>query len=115
MLQPTVAAALWLLAAPAAAAGNCEALRSQIEAKIRAAGVGVFSVTVVDAASRHAGKVVGTCDAGTRILVYRQGPPAAAASGATAAPRRTEKKPRSDAIITECKDGSVVRGGDCRK
>jgi Protein of unknown function (DUF1161) len=119
MLRAPFAAVLIGLAAPAAAASNCESVRAQIEAKIRAAGVAVFSVTVVDAAAPHAGKVVGNCGAGSKKIVYQQGQsasmaPMAPASAASAAPRRGDK-PRAAAVITECKDGSVLRDGNCVK
>lgn len=85
---------LALAAAPALAApSRCEALREQIEAKIRAAGVAQFSVTVIDAAASAPGKVVGTCDRGARHIVYRRG--------------------GDEGILTECKDGRVVRDGRC--
>ncbi|MBE7417834.1 MAG: DUF1161 domain-containing protein [Ideonella sp.] len=77
----------------AAAPSTCDALREQIEAKIRAAGVAQFSVTVIDAAASAPGKVVGSCERGTRRIVYRRG--------------------GDEGIVTECKDGSVSRDGRC--
>ena len=55
----------------ASAAGNCDALRSQIEAKIAASGVANFTVTIVDAgaASGTRGKVVGSCEMGAKSIV----------------------------------------------
>lgn len=106
VLRPFAAAAL-ALAASAGAAGdsNCDAIRAGIDAKIRASGVSTFSLSIVPAQAAAAGKVVGSCDLGTKKIVYV----AAAASGA--APARA----RDDRILTECKDGSVSLGGDCRK
>lgn len=90
----------------------CEELRRSVEAKIRARGVAAFSVVVVDAAASAAGPVVGSCDLGTRKLVYLRGAgPAASAAAAVPAPR----PPAKAAVITECADGRVITTGTCRK
>jgi len=89
-------------AQPAPAGTACEDLRARIEARIRAAGVVHFSVTAVDAAASAPGRVVGQCERGARKLVYRQ-------FGAGSAPAR---RPHDD-ILTECRDGTVTRGGTC--
>lgn len=99
-----LSAALLVLAAPAAAAETCEAIQARIDAKIRASGVPAFTLRTVDAAAKVDGKVVGSCELGTKKIVYAQG-------GAPAKPG----KPGKDAILTECKDGTVSMGGDCRK
>ena len=102
-----------LAAAPAwSQSDNCDELREQIEGKIRAAGVAAFSVTVADAAASAAGKVVGQCAQGRRKIVYQRTDAAdPAAPDKTAVPAR----PASTPVLTECKDGSVRVGGDCRK
>lgn len=108
MHRTTVTAMALLAAAHAAAQTSpCETLRSEIEAKIRASGVAEFTLSVVDAASAAPGKVVGTCERGAKKLVYVQ---RAAGGGEPAASAR-----RPAAVLTECKDGSVVVGGDCKK
>jgi hypothetical protein len=104
MLRLTLATLL--LMSSASHANNCEAIRAQIDAKIRASGVGSFSLSTVDADTKVTGKVVGTCDLGTRKIVYIQGGTAASAPPAA--------KP-ADRMLTECRDGSVSIGGDCRK
>lgn len=115
--QPAIAVAL-AVALPSAwsAADNCDALRDQIEGRIWATGVTAFSVSVVDAAASAPGRVVGTCAQGRRKIVYLRLQPDGAAA---AAPARTAAKPTSRAasatVITECKDGSVSVGGDCKK
>jgi hypothetical protein len=110
----------------AAHADNCEPIRAQIETKIRDAGVAVFTVTVVPNAVATMGEVVGSCDNGQKKIVYARGAgaapapattPPAAASGAPksvppASSRPRRPTPASD-ILTECKDGSVSRGGSC--
>lgn len=93
-------------------AANCDALRAQIDARIRASGAVGYSLAVVDADARAAGKVVGTCERGTKKIVYGRGDAPgtmpAAAPAVPAAPTR-----RDEPLLTECKDGSIVRGGDC--
>lgn len=102
---------LALICAPTlAAANNCEALRAQIEAKIQAAGVSQFAVTVVPAdasASAVRGQVVGSCAQGANKIVYTRGD----ASSAAPAVRKSAAKP----VLTECKDGSVSTSGNCKK
>ena len=83
--------------------GNCDAIRAGIDAKIRASGATGYALTVVDADAKvPAGKVVGSCAVGTKKIVYA---PADAAASA----------PRDEPILTECRDGTVKRGGDCPK
>jgi len=91
--------------AGAASAADCEALRSQIEAKISASGVTRFAVITVDANATVNGQVVGSCELGSKKIVYQR-------EGGTAAP--APARPRGDVIITECKDGSTPVGGDCK-
>ena len=42
-------------------------------AKIKNNGVKEFTLTVVDADAKEDGKVVGTCDGGTKKIVYKRG------------------------------------------
>jgi hypothetical protein len=102
MHRPALAlsAALLALAPAVGAAETCETIQARIDAKIRASGVQAFTLRTVDAAAKVDGKVVGSCDLGTKKIVYSQ-------AGAAA-------RPGKDAILTECKDGSVSMGGDCR-
>jgi hypothetical protein len=104
MLRTTLAAAALALAGTAAAASTCESIRAQIDAKIRASGVLSFSLATVDADAKANGKVVGSCDLGTKKIVYLPGSTSA-----------RPVNPGKDAILTECRDGTVSVGGDCRK
>ena len=52
---------------------DCGELRGEIEAKIKKNGVDKFSLDVVDADKSAEGKVVGTCDGGTKKIVYKKG------------------------------------------
>jgi hypothetical protein len=59
----------------------CEDLKSEIAAKLEAKGVKTYSLDIVAKdAEVTDGKVVGTCEAGTKKIVYRKTatPPAAA-------------------------------------
>jgi len=107
MMSTPAWAATWLLLASTAchADNNCEAIRNQIDAKIRASGVSQFTLTTVDAAASAAGRNVGSCDRGAKKILYAAS--TAAGSGAV--------RPKSEAILTECKDGTVSMGGSCRK
>lgn len=107
---------LWLACSASVAADNCDSIRSQIDTRIRATGVASFTLTTVDVSSAAAGKVVGSCALGTKKIVYVQGVAAAGAPTAAASAAGTRPaKPGSNAILTECKDGSVSMGGDCKK
>jgi hypothetical protein len=107
MLRFAIAAVPLLVMGPASSATNCAAIRSQIEAKVKASGVSSFTLSVVDADARVAGRVVGTCDLGTKKIVY------AAANPPTSAQARP--KAAVEPMLTECKDGSVSVGGECKK
>lgn len=98
--------------------GNCDALREQIEAKIRTSGVASFTLAVVDADAPADGKVVGSCDRGSRKIVYARGTGAAAAASAPmpapgVSPPASAPARRDTPVLTECKDGTVRYGGDC--
>jgi hypothetical protein len=93
-------------------AEDCEALRTRIESKIAAAGVARFAVTVVDANATAAGQVVGSCELGSKKIVYEKD--AGPDRGTATVP--PSPSPSSDgAMLTECKDGTVSRGGNCKK
>ena len=116
-------AALLLTTSLNAAAATCESIRAEIESKIRASGVVRFTLATVAADAKVAGKVVGSCELGTRKIVYAPAELAAPpAAGAAASRTGTGPQPsgqpaasRDDAIVTECKDGTVSLGGDCKK
>jgi hypothetical protein len=71
-----------------------------------------FRVDVVDAAASAPGQLVGNCGLGTRKIMYVRGssdrPGSAGSPSSAVAPAE-----RPDAILTECKDGTVSRGGTC--
>ena len=52
---------------------SCDELKAEIEAKIKKNGVEKFTLDVVDSEAQAEGKVVGTCDGGTKKIVYKRG------------------------------------------
>ncbi|BBH30630.1 MULTISPECIES: DUF1161 domain-containing protein [Pseudomonas] len=75
MKKLMVALGLLSLAGGAFAAGkSCEELKTEIAAKLDAKGVSGYSLEVVDKGAAAEGqKVVGTCEAGTKEIVYKRG------------------------------------------
>jgi hypothetical protein len=69
-----LAIGLLSLAGGAFAAGkSCEELKSEIAAKLDAKGVSGYSLEIVDKGhSRPDGKVVGTCESGAKVIVYKR-------------------------------------------
>jgi hypothetical protein len=55
--------------------------------------------------------VVGSCELGSKKIVYQR-EVGSAPPGAGPAPARS---PEDADILTECKDGTVSVGGDCKK
>lgn len=67
-------AALTCLPLAAQAAGKpCDELKGEIQAKLEAKGVAHFTLEIVDKDAESAGKVVGTCEAGSKKIVYTRG------------------------------------------
>lgn len=56
-----------------AAGKSCDDVKADIDAKIKANGVSSYTLEVVDKGSAADGKVVGTCDGGTKEIVYKRG------------------------------------------
>jgi len=50
----------------------CEELKSEIAQKLDAKGVKSYSLDIVDKDKDADGKVVGTCEGGTKKIVYRK-------------------------------------------
>jgi len=68
-----LAVGLLSLAGGAFAAGKpCEELKAEIAAKLDAKGVSGYSLEIVDK-GEHGGKIVGTCEGKTKVIVYKRG------------------------------------------
>ncbi|EJM84043.1 MULTISPECIES: DUF1161 domain-containing protein [unclassified Pseudomonas] len=69
-----LAVGLLSLAGAAFADGKpCEELKAEIAAKLDARGVSNYSLEIVDKGAAAGGKVVGTCEKGTKEIVYKRG------------------------------------------
>lgn len=123
MLKATLTSMAFGLACGTAVGQTCEAIQAAIEQKIRATGTADFNLTTVPTESTAAGKLVGSCDRGAKKILYTRAVSAAGASavaaGPSAKPLRSDPnrpKPATPApMLTECKDGSMSLGGDCKK
>ena len=68
-----LAVGLLSLAGTAFADGkSCEELKAEIAAKLDAKGVAGYSLEIVDKGTAAGGKVVGTCEKGTKEIVYKR-------------------------------------------
>ncbi|MDE3739468.1 DUF1161 domain-containing protein [Pseudomonas resinovorans] len=54
-----------------AAVKPCEELKAEIDAKLKAKGVVSYSLEVVDKGSAAGKQVVGTCEGGSKEIVYQ--------------------------------------------
>jgi len=121
-LAPRLALPLLLLMLGAAGGAqaqvaSCEELRASIEARIASAGVSRFSVTVVPMDDATEARVVGTCERGSRKIVYVREPSQPLGGAAALARPAAAPAPAGGAqqpILTECRDGSVSMGGSCK-
>jgi hypothetical protein len=74
MKKLLLAVGLLSIAGTTFAAGKpCEELKSEIAAKIDAKGASGYSLEIVEKGAAADGKVVGTCDAGKKEIVYKRG------------------------------------------
>ncbi|MBH9552904.1 DUF1161 domain-containing protein [Inhella gelatinilytica] len=63
----------WLAAPAVAAPKPCEELKTEIAAKLDAAGVKAYTLSIVPADQVGEKKVVGQCDAGRKRITYERG------------------------------------------
>lgn len=69
-----LAVCLLSLAGTALAQGkSCEELKAEIAAKLDGKGIANYSLEIVDKGTAAGGKVVGTCEKGSKQIVYKQG------------------------------------------
>ncbi|MBF8778685.1 DUF1161 domain-containing protein [Pseudomonas fulva] len=72
MKKLVVAMSLMAMAGTALAAGKpCEELKAEIDAKLRDKGVQGYVLEIVDKGA-GGGKVIGSCEGGTKDIVYRR-------------------------------------------
>lgn len=66
-----MAVGLLSLAGTALAQGkSCEELKAEIAAKLDAKGIAGYTLEIVDKGTAAGGKVVGTCEKGSKVIVY---------------------------------------------
>lgn len=53
----------------------CQDLKAEIAKKLDAKGVTGYTLTIVDKGKESEGKIVGTCDGGTKSIVYQRATP----------------------------------------
>lgn len=68
----TVLATLACVSYPVWAAKSCEELKAEIEAKLQAKGVTAYTLEIVSTETAEDGKVIGTCEGGTKKIVYKR-------------------------------------------
>ena len=70
---PAIAVALSVFSLPALAQKKpCEELKAEIAAKLEAKGVKTYTLEIAAAQEVKDGKVVGSCDGGTKRIIYRR-------------------------------------------
>jgi hypothetical protein len=72
MKKLAVFAVLLGASALAAAPKACEELKGEIAKKVEANGVKSYSLEIVDSGKEADAKVVGSCEGGTKKIVYRR-------------------------------------------
>lgn len=74
MKKILLAVGLLSIAGTTLAAGkSCDDVKADIDAKIKAKGVSSYTLEAVNKGSAGDAKVVGTCDGGSKELVYKRG------------------------------------------
>jgi uncharacterized protein YdeI (BOF family) len=74
MKHLAIAAVLLMLAAPAFARKDCDELKSEIDAKLQAKGVKSYTLEIKSTEEtkdlKENASIVGSCDGGTKKIVY---------------------------------------------
>lgn len=66
--------AMAVMATPVWAKQDCEELRDRIAAKLESKKIASYSLEIIDAKQPHkGGRVVGTCDLGSKKIIYTKG------------------------------------------
>jgi Protein of unknown function (DUF1161) len=86
-----LAAVLFVPAVSHAQAKACEELKTEIAAKLDAKGVKAYTLDVVAKDQDADGKQVGSCEGGTKKIMYRRGAAPAQTASAPSAAKEGEK------------------------
>ncbi|MCL5807004.1 MAG: DUF1161 domain-containing protein [Deltaproteobacteria bacterium] len=73
MKKLIMVAVLLMIASPVFAKKSCEELKAEIDAKLQAKGVKGYSLEIVPNENVKDQKVIGSCDGGTKKIVYKRG------------------------------------------
>ena len=73
MKKLVMVAVLLMIASPVFAKKSCEEMKSEVDAKIQAKGVKSYSLEIVPNEDVKDRKVVGSCDGGTKKIIYTRG------------------------------------------
>lgn len=73
MKKLIMVAVLLMIASPVFAKKSCEELKAEIDAKLQAKGVKSYSLEIVPNENVKDEKVIGSCDGGTKKIVYKRG------------------------------------------
>ena len=73
MKKLIISVALLMIATPVFAKKDCDELKAEIDAKIQAKGVKAYTLEIVPNEQVKDGKVVGSCDGGTKKILYTRG------------------------------------------
>lgn len=71
-MKRIILAVLLVLPTLAAAAKPCDELKGEIAAQLDGKGVKAYALEVVPAAQAGGSKVIGSCDAGAKRIVYKR-------------------------------------------
>ncbi|HEV2135898.1 MAG TPA: DUF1161 domain-containing protein [Terracidiphilus sp.] len=67
-----VLSSLPFVASAQSAVKPCQDLKAEIAKKLDAKGVTDYTLTIVDKGKESEGKIVGTCDGGTKSIIYER-------------------------------------------
>ena len=73
---PATVICLSFVASANAAIKPCQDLKTEIAKKLDAKGVTGYTLTIADKGKEAEGKIVGSCDGGTKSIVYQKTTPA---------------------------------------
>lgn len=71
--EPAAAPAAGQPKSGASSGKSCDDLKTEIDGKLKAKGVKTFTLDIVPKADVKSEKVIGNCEAGAKVIVYKRG------------------------------------------